>query len=492
MNNWSTLAKSFAFLLVVLGLSACDTQAPISEADDLGSVAAKSSADLLIAPPAGFEMPDPAFIALTKGNQLAKLTAAVEKKGGTVTFAHEATGFAVIRGISDKEASQLKASKLVSSIEADFSFPMNVPKTGETLNAQIDSPTDPTTAYFYPRQWNMRAIDADEAWAAGKLGDPSVTVAVLDTGIDYTYPDLEGLVDLSRSISFVPEDDAYVDYYFPGRHPISDIGYHGTHVAATIASNAYVAAGVTSMTTLIGVKVCSVATGGCPSSAVIAGVLYAADHGADVINMSLGGYFTKAGSKGYVGYVNQAFNYARRQGALVVVSAGNDAVDMDHYNGESIVRDGVTYELDPSTYKTYCSAPTVACVSSTGPTNYSLGGPNDPEWENVDAPADYTNYGRSAVNVAAPGGNASYVYAGCSQTSLVYTICQTGNYIVGLAGTSMAAPHTSGLAALLAAEGYRAPQILTRIQQTADDLGQRGTDPYYGKGRINVADALGL
>ena len=56
----------------------------------------------------------------------------------------------------------------------------------------------------------------------------------------------------------------------------------------------------------------------------------------------------------------------------------------------------------------------------------------------------------------------------------------------------MAAPHVSGLAALLTAEGYQTSRIVTRMQQTADDLGQRGTDPYYGKGRINVAAALGL
>jgi subtilisin family serine protease len=86
------------------------------------------------------------------------------------------------------------------------------------------------------------------------------------------------------------------------------------------------------------------------------------------------------------------------------------------------------------------------------------------------------------------------VWAACSRTSLVIPICQTGTFIVGVTGTSMASPHTAGLAALLVEDlGPNGPsQIRARIQQSADDLGQPGTDPNYGKGRINVPSALGL
>ena len=138
-----------------------------------------------------------------------------------------------------------------------------------------------------------------------------------------------GLVDLSRSVSFVPEDDVYVAYFFPVNIHVTDIHYHGTHVAATVASNAFVAAGVTSQTTLMGVKVCSASSAAAlaPRSA---GRLRAADNGADVANMSLGGEFLKKDYPGYVSVINRLFNYAHSKGMTIVVSAGNEAIDLDH------------------------------------------------------------------------------------------------------------------------------------------------------------------
>jgi subtilisin family serine protease len=245
-------------------------------------------------------------------------------------------------------------------------------------------------------------------------------------------------------------------------------------VAATVSSLGLAAAGVTSKTTLVAVKVCSYLDI-CPTSSILGGVIYAADNGADVMNLSLGGSFSKAGNGRFVGLVNKTFNYAKSKGVTIVVSAGNSAIDLDH---------------DGNSYKVYCSTPATICVSATGPT--AQAGVNGP-WADVDAPAYYTNYGRSAINVAAPGGNNNtFVYAACSQTSLVIPVCQTGTYIVGAQGTSMASPHVSGAAALLVASGVRNPaQIRAALQRTADDLGQKGTDPFYGKGFLNVARAVG-
>ena len=125
-------------------------------------------------------------------------------------------------------------------------------------------------------------------------------------------------------------------------------------------------------------------------------------------------------------------------------------------------------------------------------------------WANIDALASYSNYGRSAISVAAPGGNGVSVTAACSGMTIHSSLLACRNrfftsaaswsaFSLGISGTSMAAPHVAGLAALIASEGNTSPaHIRSRLQQSADDLGEAGTDPAYGKGRINAAAALGL
>ncbi|MGW8282863.1 MAG: S8 family peptidase [Gemmatimonadota bacterium] len=399
--------------------------------------------------------------------------------GGTVDAAYEEVGAAIVSGLDETAASRLRGQRGISYAELEPVIEMRLPELAaepESVGDAPASPGNPAGAYFFPIQWNYPAIMAPAAWAAGRLGSADVTVAILDTGIDYLHMDLMGRVDLSRSVSFLPQDDELVDIYFPGRDYITDLVWHGTHVASTVSSNALAAAGVTSQVTLIGVKVCSV-YGGCPGSAIFNGIVWAIEHDADVINMSLGGTFQKSDYPGYVSVINRLFNYARNSQVTMVVSAGNEYTDLDH---------------DANGFKTYCDAPHVICVSATAPGSSDdyLYGP----FYDVDTPTSYTNYGRSAISVAAQGGDDyGYVLQSCSSSSLVIPPCQASNgYVVWASGTSMSSPHVAGLAALMVEDyGKNPAQVKTKIQQSADDLGQPGTDPYYGKGRINVATAVG-
>jgi lantibiotic leader peptide-processing serine protease len=428
------------------------------------------------------------FSAQRLPNNAANLVASY---GGSVVASYGPIGVIVADGLSDDAVAALAALDEVFAVSPDYILPLWLPDDMDVADAGEIMNDNPQTAFFFARQWHMRAISADAAWAAGHTGSAGVTVAILDTGLDYTNLDLAGLVDLSRSVSFITAPDpALIDANFPGAHPVADLHWHGTHVGATVASNAIVGAGVTSKTTLIGVKVCN-RFGQCPTSGVLAGVMYAADAGAHIANMSLGGLFLKGANPGFVAVINRAFTYAYRQGMLIVTSAGNANTDLDR-NIHPVAGHV------PSLFASYCDAPNVACVSATGPaSSASVNGP----WGDLDTRAPYSNFGRNAIDVAAPGGrsgagfvgNGGLVWASCSRFSLQVPICQTGNFIIGSTGTSMASPHAAGVAALIAANGASRPaQIRARLRQSADAIDGGGNSAFFGQGRVNAAKAVGV
>jgi subtilisin family serine protease len=371
---------------------------------------------------------------------------------------HEGSGLAIVGALDDTRRAALRATPGVSGVYPDDSVALDA-------DAPVYEPSP-----MLERQWHLSAIGADAAWSAGRYGSRDVTVAVLDTGIDYTHRDLEGLVDLSRSRSFVPTDDARVRELYPDRHEITDLHQHGTHVASTIASHGALTAGMTRHVTLIGVKVLDENAEG-EWSAIIEGVLYAVDQGADVINVSLGASFERARYGRFAEMVQRTARYAEAHGALLVVAAGNEGRDLDH-DGE---------------FHAFCDAPNVLCVGATGPaTSAGIDGPHG----DVDAPAAYSNRG-SHVDVTAPGGAAAPVWGACSSTSRWLPECEGGEGVVGLTGTSMAVPHVSGLAALMVEDHRRDPAAIRwRIVASARDLGAHGRDPHYGRGLIDVAAAL--
>ncbi len=482
---------AYATVLLLAGLAACDSSsAPTPVADQPGSNAATLKSSLSrhlftfrAAIPDGF-------------------TRRVQALGGKIALKDEVLRAAAVSGLTDREAQDLVRDGLAQAAEVEPVLqlhPYGVQKPMRPLPGRVTSPSNPADALlFLPLQWNMTAVHADAAWAAGKLGSSDTEVAILDTGLDYTHPDLAGHVDLARSIDLVGETDSIVKYVGAGWHPITDLNTHGTHVGAVVSSNAFITAGITSRTTLMGVKVCTM-RGRCPVFGVLEGIRYAADAGASVINLSIAVTFSKSSNPGLVSLFNTVMGYAQRKGALVVVSAGNSASDLDH---------------DGNMFAAYCSAPHVICVSALGPTGVGAFGP----FVNVDAFASsFSNFGRSAITVAAPGGNVviaggavvglTPVWSSCSTTAQDFGSLLPGLTdpslgllcppqippVVGLVGTSQAAPHVAGLAASLAAEGVRgASQLRAAILKGADDLGPRGTDPFFGRGRIDVAASLGV
>src|SRR5438132_6619081 len=243
--------------------------------------------------------------------------------GGKVLWVSSRSGLAAVSGLPGSAAATLAGKRGIQAVDADAVIALDVPRLA--MDATVDgsgvaSNAAPAAAVRYPRQWNMRAVQADAAWAHGFLGLPGVTIFMLDTGIDYLHADLVGRVDATRSVDLLGTFDApavvgkdtvivpftesdSVNKYFPGRLPFTDLFFHGTHTPATVSSNAARAAGITSNTKLVAVKVCGYINE-CPFSSILNGVIYAANNGADVINMSLGGPFTKAGNGRFVGLLD--------------------------------------------------------------------------------------------------------------------------------------------------------------------------------------------
>lgn len=392
---------------------------------------------------------------------------AVAAAGGSVSYSFAEIGLVVTDGLKDADAAAL--AKGNGKVERDvmLQWVPALPDVGATVEygpAEAEAHNPATAAFFVTDQWNMRQIQAHTAWAAGAQA-PGVRVAILDTGLDDKHLDQAGLIDMVASKAFTPSISPV-----PGPEWRDD-HYHGTHVGGIVVTNGIGVAGVAPHAQLIAVKVLN-STGNGSFTNIIAGIIYATNVGADVINMSLGATAPKAGGLGpLVAALNRAVNYAHANDVVVVSSAGNENEDLQH---------------NESRIKIPCESGVGMCISATGPTQ---------------AKASYSNFGSSAIHVAAPGGEGGpvgrgvYVLSPCSTYSVAAPFCRRPlptspfRYLY-VSGTSQAAPHVSGIAALLRARGYQqASQIITTIEDTSDDLGKPGTDQFYGRGRINALRA---
>ena len=351
------------------------------------------------------------------------------------------------------------------TVDDGFTVAESISRLRRTPGVEYAEPNGIVRASFRPNdrgfqfQWHFKIINIERTWDIQK-GDPSIAVAVLDTGIAFEdfgpyrkAPDFGGTVFL-QGIDVINDDDH-----------ANDDNFHGTHVASTIAeatNNTDGVAGMAFQTALMPVKVLDEFGEG-SFFQVAEGIDFAArDQRVKVINLSLGG-------DGFSNAVQQAVNRAVAAGITVVAAAGNEAEGTVSFpaNLDNVIAVGA---IDGRKQR-----------------------------------ARYSNFG-SALDVVAPGGDVRRDDSGPDltpdgepdgvlQQSIDPDLAEIGIYTefvyLWVSGTSQAAPHVSAMAALLYRQGITQPAaVKASIESTAQDLGTPGRDDTFGHGLIDPVKAL--
>ncbi len=307
----------------------------------------------------------------------------------------------------DEKISELRNISGVGWVEPDY-----------PVQALETIPNDPS----FPTQYALTAIHAPQGWDIS-TGSSAITIAVLDSGVDLSHPDLAGKI--VQGYDFVNNDN----------NPQDDYG-HGTHVAgiaAASSNNGLGVAGVSWGANIMPVKVLN-STGAGSFSNVASGVVWATDHGAQVINMSLGG-------TSFSQTLEDAITYAASRDVFMAAASGNSNASIVLYPARSSQ---------------------VMAVAATDANNQR---------------ASFSNYGPE-IEIAAPG-------------DAILSIWPGGGYNT-LSGTSMATPFVSGLAAILFEYENNATLIRQYLKQSALDIAPAGSDIYTGAGLIQMDAALQL
>ncbi len=333
----------------------------------------------------------------------------------------------------DEASAAIREALMDEGYGINFAIPNYKVRAGSMVAAQE---MQPEVEMHDQQAWHYEMINAPAAWE-WERGCASVRVAVLDTGIDYHHPNLKELVNENLGVSFVDE-------------PLNDNHGHGTHVAGIIASYGEVT-GVMQEATLIPVKVLD-KDGEGDIADIIEAVVYAAERGADVINMSLGGLIPREGTEEFRECVNELLELVQAAGSLVVAASGND---------NQLIETG-DYVSFPASFSPVL---TVGALDRTQQRALEEG------WG--------SNYGES-LDVMAPGtGIYSTVPADILGEDYAY-----------LSGTSMAAPHVAGIAGLVRSldSEMTASDLKSLIKSSSHNL---GNSFYYGEGVVDSYQSIG-
>jgi subtilisin family serine protease len=397
-------------------------------------------------------VPGELIVKFKAGASRSDQVAAIQGRGAAVVQQLLLPDFTLVRVPAGKEreaAAQLEADPRVELVEPN------------AIGWLDFVPNDQNYSY----QWHLPQVQMPQAW---DLADGAgVTVAIIDTGVAYeNYGGFKQAPDLACRTFVHPYDFVNND-----SHANDDQG-HGTHVTGTVAqctNNGFTGSGVAGVAfgaKIMPVKVCS-AAGQCYASVVANGIVWATNNGADVINLSLGGSYTST--------EKSAIDYALAHDVVVVAAAGNGGLDEI---GDPVLNCPACY-------------PGVIAVGAT-------------DFRNFRTP--YSNYGTGVsghtLDLVAPGGD---VYRddnhdgepdGVLQETYTAYCIPGGNFVTFAAcwsiGTSMAAPHVAGAAAILlsANPSLTRTQVASCLTSTALDLGAAGYDLEYGYGLIQVRDAI--
>ena len=402
--------------------------------------------------------------------------------------------------------------------------------------------TPPSSEPLAQCQWDMSLIHANSATRARATGD-GVRVGILDSGVDLTHPDIAPNLDLADSCSFVRSDDPTItagltDPVEAGngdcsnKAAVQDLGGHGTHVASNVAApvNGVGIAGVAPEATIVALKACTASTF-CYGYAVADALRYAGTHDIDVVNMSLFAdpflFYcgNDAGQRALMRELQRAARFAQQHGVLLVASAGNEEIDLKHPIQDTISPDGpedtpITRSVGNNCRVLPGELPGVLSVMATGPVGY-------PGYT-----MNIASYSSIGGDIAAPGGDYfaasntvqdAVIGAMPADSSIFQSLDGLNGTFPGLTtaagpasyalinGTSMAAPHVTGVAALVKGlhPGWSPSAVAAAVTRTATPMscppgwkplgpederftcqgGASGHTSFFGAGLVDAAAA---